>query len=136
VRTRLIRAAALALVLAGLGGARAADDPPNPEAAFAHEVQAAVRAGDAKWLAAHARYPVKVFGHKALTIRDRQAFVAQYSAIMTPELKEKILEQDPDKLFKNYQGSMIGDVVNIWFYNFGDSAEHCRCGIIAINNGK
>lgn len=110
------------------------EPPPYADEDFARDVQKAVRAGDAAWLADHARYPVKIFGKKTLLIKTKKAFVANASRILGPKLKTAVLAQDPEKLFRNYQGVMIGQIQNIWFYNFSEGDGKNDFKIITINN--
>jgi hypothetical protein len=111
-------------------------EPPRyMEEDFARDVQKAVSAGDAAWLADHARYPMNAFGKKkAMVIKNRKAFIASASKILGPKLKTAILAQDPENLFRNYQGVMIGQIQNIWFYNFSEGGEKNDFEIITINN--
>jgi len=110
------------------------NDPPQySDEDFARDVQKAVGAGDAAWLADRARYPVKVFGKRILVIRNKKAFVASASSFLGPKLKAAVLAQKPDELFRNYQGVMIGQIQNIWFYNFGEGGEKNDFRIITIN---
>jgi hypothetical protein len=100
---------------------------------FARDVQKAVSAGNAGWLADHARYPVKIFGKQTLLIKTRKSFVANATRILGPKLKTAVRAQDPEKLFRNSQGVMIGQIQNIWFYNFSEGGEKNDFKIITIN---
>ncbi|MDF2116246.1 hypothetical protein PY365_11720 [Roseiarcaceae bacterium H3SJ34-1] len=69
----------------------------------------------------------------ALQIKTRKAFVANASRILGPKLKTAVLAQDLEKLFRNSQGVMIGQIQNIWFYNFSEGGEKNDFRIITIN---
>jgi len=101
---------------------------------FARDVQKAVSKGDVGWLANHARYPVKIFGRKTLLIRDKKAFLALTTKVLGPKLKAAVAAQDPENLFRNAQGVMIGQIQNVWFYNFTEGGEKNDFRIITINN--
>jgi hypothetical protein len=101
---------------------------------FARDVQKAVSKGDVVWLADHARYPVRVFGKTKLLIRDKKAFLALATKVLGPKLKAAIAAQDPESLFRNAQGVMIGQIQNVWFYNFAEGGDKNDFRIITINN--
>ncbi len=113
----------LGLVLLGVGAAQAADEAEIviPETEIIVALQAAIRADDKAWFVAHLHFPVRYFGKTKHVIRSKEWFLSHYDTIIGPELKARILAQDPDKYFKNYQGLMVGDGGrNIWFKDFGD----------------
>jgi hypothetical protein len=72
--------------------------------------QQAVADHDAEGVAALVAYPitVKIDGRKK-TIKDADAFVEDYDAIMTPGITEAIAKQDYGDLFVRDQGVMFGN---------------------------
>ncbi|MDB5534136.1 MAG: hypothetical protein JWO28_2451 [Hyphomicrobiales bacterium] len=125
----------IAFASASLAQTAPANDPPQyMDEDFARDVQKAVSTGDAAWLADHARYPMKAFGKKqTMVIKNRKAFIASASKILGPKLKAAVLAQDLENLFRNYQGVMIGQIQNIWFYNISEGGEKNDFKIITIN---
>ncbi len=136
MRVRLVLLFYLATVLsAPIGAARAGGTNPVP--GFIAELQEAVRNDDSVWLKDHLNLPVNYYGAKHLVIRDKATFLKRYAEIMGPELKAKVLAQDPEKYFKNYQGVMLGDGGrNIWIDDFSEGGDGSppRYEIITINN--
>jgi hypothetical protein len=131
--------AALALLLATAGSLAVAEDDGIviPETEIIETLQAAIRADDKAWFAAHLHFPVRYFGKTKHIIRSKDWFLEHYDTIIGPELKANILAQDPEKYLKNYQGLMVGDGGrNIWFAEFGDPGAGIpsRYEIITINN--
>ncbi len=96
---------------------------------FLHTLQSAVKHGDAAAVASLVDFPIKVFvdGRKQV-IRTHDAFTTNYAKIMTDAVGKAVLAQEPDTLFVNYQGVMIGNG-ELWF----GLIDH-RLRIIAINN--
>jgi hypothetical protein len=89
--------------------------------AMVMQVQQAVRANNKAWLAAHARYPLNYFGSRKFVIRDKAAFVRSYPAVFGTTLRSAILAQDPESVFENWQGLMIGEGrYNAWIRDLGD----------------
>jgi hypothetical protein len=97
--------------------------------AFLLELQQAVEKGEAKKIAGMVRYPLTVpsgrpekttaggqivRAPRSRMIRTRAEFLAQYSAVVTAEVKKSVLEQKADCLFGNWQGVMVGNG-EIWF---------------------
>lgn len=63
-------------------------------------------------------------------IKDQADFVERYDQIFTEEVKTAVIQQDVEKMFKNYQGVMVGNG-EIWFSAIGGKNEYW---ITAINN--
>jgi hypothetical protein len=100
---------------------------------FVTELQNAVRANDAAWIAAHMRYPVRHYGKRALLIRDKSWLVKNYKSVIGAKLRTAVLAQIPDNVFENWQGLMVGEgSFNIWVRNIGDGLNE-RYEIVAIN---
>jgi hypothetical protein len=71
--------------------------------------QKAVAAHDAAAVAELVGYPISVsINGRKTTIRNAKAFVANYDAIMTPDIVATIKNQRYEDLFVNYQGVMFG----------------------------
>ena len=125
--------AGLALISSSLtkGFAAETDLPDKP--ATVMRFQQAVRANDKTWLAANTRYPLSYFGHQKLVIRDKAAFLRNYALLFGAKLRAAILAQDPESVFENAQGLMIGEGrYNIWIRDTCDR-DAVRYQIIAIN---
>ena len=72
-------------------------------------LQKAVAAHNVTAVADLVRYPISVSinGRKTM-IRNVKAFIANYSAIMTPDIVATVKSQKYEDLFVNYQGVMFG----------------------------
>jgi len=82
---------------------------------FLTRLQAAVRADDRSAIAGMIAYPLRVnFDDGLKTYKDRPSIQRDFERIFTPRVRQAILDQEADKLFANYQGSMIGDG-EVWF---------------------
>jgi len=82
---------------------------------FLTRLQAAVRADDRSAIAGMIAYPLRVnFDDGLKTYKDRPSIQRDFERIFTPRVRQAILDQEADKLFTNYQGSMIGDG-EVWF---------------------
>jgi hypothetical protein len=80
-----------------------------PETKIILAMQAAVRADDRQWFAAHLHLPVRYYGKTKGTISSKEWFLSLYATIIGSELKAAILAQDPETYLKNYQGLMVGE---------------------------
>lgn len=108
-------------------------DPQTVLDAF-KEVKDAIAKGDQAEVANHILYPLRVNDGpgQTLLVQTRRDFVDQYDAIITPSVTKAIANQNPDNLFVNYQGVMVGNG-EIWFGGSADTPQ--VVGIIAINRG-
>jgi hypothetical protein len=122
----------LALACAGASPAAALEQDVPANQKFVIKLQQAVRADDRTWLADHMRYPVRYYGRKDRVVRDRAAFISRYRSIFSARLKAGVLAQNPNDLFENWQGTMIGGG-RIWIRDFGDDLR-ARYQIITIND--
>ncbi len=139
-------AAARMLGLAGLlclpgAMAQAQSEPaPDAERAFVVSLQQAVGKDDKQWIAEHCAYPVRVGLPGFAQAPDRASLIRRYGVIFTPKLKAAILAQDPDQLFHNYQGTMVGaGATNIWIRSSdwnGPSDKPDSFSIITINTAR
>ncbi len=132
--------ASLSCLLLAAATARAEDgDFKIPETEIILAMQAAVRADDRQWFAAHLHLPVRYYGKTNRTISSKDWFLSHYATIIGPELKANILAQDPENYLKNYQGLMVGEGSrNIWFEDFGDPGAGVASSyqIITINSSE
>jgi hypothetical protein len=97
--------------------------------AFLGKLQEAVKQNDAKQFAALVAYPVRVIdGTHRLKVATAAELIQKYPALMTPKLKQAILNQSATCLFGNDQGAMIGDG-QVWF----DEQPGGAVKIITIN---
>jgi hypothetical protein len=127
-------ASAIALLIAIDADAALAESASNPKSALVAELQEAVRTDDRAWLAAHLHFPVRYYGRKDELIRSKAWFNKHYAIVIGPELKAANLAQDPEDIFENWQGIMVGEGSrNIWLRNFGADTE-LKYEIITINN--
>lgn len=132
--------ASLSYLLLAAATARAEDgDFKIPETEIILAMQAAVRADDRQWFAAHLHLPVRYYGKTNRTISSKDWFLSHYATIIGPELKANILAQDPENYLKNYQGLMVGEGSrNIWLEDVGDAGGGVASSyqIITINNSE
>lgn len=130
---KLCLAAGLALLL--MTAARADDEIPKKQA-FVVALQQAIRANDKSWLAEHTRYPLRYYGHRKIPINNKAAFLKNYPTIIGAKLRGFVLAQDPENVFENWQGLMVGDgSYNIWIRNEGEDLNE-RYLIITINDDE
>jgi hypothetical protein len=129
-------ALAAILALAAVGRAAAEESDIPQKSVFVTQLQQAVRTDDKAWLAAHTRFPLRSFGSRQPSMRDKPSFIKHYASLIGPKLRAAVLAQDPANVFENWQGLMIGEgLYNIWIHNAGDGL-HERYQIITINNGR
>jgi hypothetical protein len=92
---------------------KAIDDALGDHAAYRklfEDLQAAVRSDDKTAVAALIQYPLEAsVAGKKVRVKDAAAFVADYDAIMTGEIKQAVIAQRYADLMVNWQGVMIGD---------------------------
>ncbi len=132
-KTALALAAGLTLISWSLKNGFAAEADPPDKPAIVKQFQQAVRADNKAWLAANTRFPLSCFGHHKLVIRDKAAFLRNYALVFGAKLRAAVLAQDPESVFENAQGLMIGEGrYNIWIRDTGDG-DAVRYQIIAIN---
>ena len=128
-------AASLSLLLClFFAGNAQAQSEAAPKFAFVRELQKAIRADNRAWLADHIQYPLRHHGRMATVIRDRSDFVRNYATIVSERLRRAILAQEPDKVFENWQGVMVGDGShNMWLRESGEG-DNLRYEIVTIND--
>ena len=127
-------AVSLSLLLCLFAGNAHAQSEAAPKFAFVRELQKAIRADNRAWLADHIQYPLRHHGRMATVIRDRSDFVRNYATIVSERLRRAILAQEPDKVFENWQGVMVGDGShNMWLRESGEG-DNFRYEIVTIND--
>jgi hypothetical protein len=111
-----------------------ADTPAKP--AVVRDLQRALREHDRTWLADRIRYPLRYHGRMVAVIRNRSDFLRNYNSFFSDRLRTAILIQDPDRVFENWQGMMVGDGThNIWLRESGEG-EAARYEIVTINDTR
>lgn len=107
-----------------------------PYQQFFEKLKKAVAEDDRQTVALMVDYPFQArIKGRAVKIRDRKHFSADYDEIITPKVKNAISRQSYATLFANWQGVMIGDG-EIWFSGIckDDECREQTIKIIAIND--
>jgi hypothetical protein len=126
-----------------VGIAVAAEDPyanqapvPDSTSEFFESVQRAIRHDDAFGLANVVRYPLHVCRYKKLIpIRSKKEFVQNYRVIMNDITRETLLNQDPRKLLRNWEG-VAADGGRMWLEEAGEWRDgEVRPVIVSMYNG-
>jgi hypothetical protein len=114
--------------------AEAADVPAKR--AIVRDLQRALRENDRSWIADRIRYPLRYHGQMVAVIRNRDDFLRNYARFVSDRLRTAILIQDPEQVFENWQGLMIGDGThNMWLRESGEG-EAARYEIVTINDSR
>jgi hypothetical protein len=103
----------------------------NSDEAYFRELQSSVRHRDVKWFADQGGVRVNLAPGSGYTYRPDEVRKV-YNWIITPDVERAVLAQDPDGLFKNWQGVMAGDGA-VWFDQILVSG-HWVYRITAINH--
>lgn len=128
------RLAAGLLLLSVAGGEASAQIETPAKPSVVRELQRALREDDRAWLADRVRYPLRYHGRTIAVIRNRTDFLRNYDRFVSDRLRAAILIQDPDRVFENWQGMMVGDGThNMWLRESGDG-EKIRYEIVTIND--
>ena len=95
-----VAALAFAVILAGsavwaTGSAKAGEEPASASE-FARALQSALKSGNARWIAEHARYPLKVAGPSGFTVANAKTFLVLQRSILAPDLVTAILAANPE----------------------------------------
>ena len=72
-------------------------------------------------------------GRVANVIRNRNDFVRNYAGLISDRLRAAVLAQEPDRVFENWQGVMIGDGSNNMWARDARAGEATKYGIVMIN---
>jgi hypothetical protein len=111
-----------------------AEEATPPKQAFLRDLQRALRDHDRGWIADHIRYPMRYHGRVANVIRNCNDFVRNYAGLISDRLRAAVLAQQPDQVFENWQGLMIGDGThNMWVRDTA-SDDTSRYQIVTIND--
>jgi hypothetical protein len=104
---------------------------------FVRGLQKALRDNDARWIAARIKYPARYLAGKTKdVIRTPASFITGYKTYVGPALRAAVLDQNPEDVFNNWQGYMIGGgSPNIWARLEGEG-DKARLLIVTINNSK
>ncbi len=136
-----VRVAAALLLLVASGGYGVAEDragaaEAQPKPTIVSDLQRALRENDRAWLADRIRYPLRYHGRMVAVIRNRGEFLRNYGSIVSDRLRTAILMQDPDRVFENWQGIMVGDGPhNMWLRESGEG-DAARYEIVTINDTR
>jgi hypothetical protein len=137
-----VRAAAVLLVIAMAAGSGVAQDgpaqaeAPPAKADVVRDLQRAVRTNDRAWVAARIRYPLRYHGRTVAVIRNREDFLRGSGSFISDRLRSAILVQDPERVFENWQGMMVGDGThNMWLRESGEG-NALRYEIVTINDSR
>lgn len=105
--------------------------------AFFLHLSDAVKRDDRGWVADHVSFPINIrIDNEQITIKTRQEFVTQYENAFNDKVRRAIESQQPDDLFKNWRGLMIGHG-EIWFtavHPDSKDPQRIRYYITGINN--
>jgi hypothetical protein len=111
-----------------------AEEVAPPKQAFLRDLQRALRDHDRGWIADRIRYPLRHHGRVANVIRNRSDFMRNYAGLVGDRLRAAVLAQQPDQMFENWQGLMIGDGThNMWARDTA-SGDASRYEIVTIND--
>ena len=136
-----LRAAVAALLIAMPGSPVLAQEPRTQadapaKASVLRDLQGALRKNDRTWIADRIRYPLRYHGRMVAVIRNRDEFLRNYNSFVSDRLRTAILMQDPDRVFENWQGLMVGDGThNVWLRESGEG-EAARYEIVTINDSR
>ena len=83
--------------------------------AFFQELKDAVIRDDRKKVAGLVHYPLNVFvGRRRMVVRSSPELLKRYREVFNDNVVRAMKAQEPDMLFANWQGVMVGDG-QIWF---------------------
>ena len=83
--------------------------------AFFQELKDAVIRDDRKKVAGLVNYPLNVFtGRRRMVVRSPAELLRRYREVFNDNVVRAVKAQEPDTLFANWQGVMVGDG-QIWF---------------------
>ncbi len=77
---------------------------------FVVQLQSAVRKNDAAAIARVVAFPLRVnsAGHRHRYVRSDAAFVRDYARLFNANVRSAVLAQDPDSVFQDWKGLMLG----------------------------
>jgi hypothetical protein len=92
---------------------------------FLSEIVGALQKKDSAWIAAHMVYPLSVVvSNRTRIVKSKEEFAPIVGRQLTDSLRTNIVGLAKEPLFRNWQGSMLGDGV-LWFTQYqraGDKA--------------
>jgi hypothetical protein len=69
------------------------------------------------------RFPLDLNqGRQTVKIKNKAEFLARYQEIFSPELKSRVLEQQPEEIYSDQRGYMIGNG-KLWFDDWGQGLQ-------------
>jgi hypothetical protein len=102
---------------------------------FLSEIVGALQKKDSAWIAAHMVYPLSVaVSNRTRIVKSKEEFAPILERQLTDKLRTNIIDLAREPLFKNWQGTMLGDGV-LWFTQYqraGDKAW--TYGLFAIGH--
>ncbi|MHB8746298.1 MAG: hypothetical protein ACYC7I_07180 [Gammaproteobacteria bacterium] len=108
------------IVIALIAGCAIADQREGmaltkADQAFFSQLSYAVSRNNKEWIADHVSFPLttKINGEKR-TFKNREEFLTEYEIIIDSKVKRAVTLQQPNALFKNWRGLMVGNG-EIWF---------------------
>ena len=122
-----------------VASAQAADTNSLHEAAVFRQLQDAVRSSDTAAITRLFVYPSRV--NRSQTSRfwvtSPAVLRRRLNEVLPDTIRRAILQQNPDSLFHNWRGSMVGNG-EVWITNVcsDETGKNCRYGIAAINLPK
>ncbi len=109
--------------------------PTQQEINFVTDLQKSIRGDNQVWIANHIFYPIKVtLDGQIREIKNRAEFMRHYREIVTCQVRNAILNENPGKLTNSSAGLMLGHG-EIWIMSLSRSPhDHFKTYITAINN--
>jgi hypothetical protein len=93
---------------------------------FLQQLQNAVAADDRSWIADHIKYPITVtLGGEREVLEGKDEVLAHYGEIINRRVRDAVLAQRFETLFKNWRGTMIGNG-ELWFFHGLEGSDLCR----------
>jgi len=113
-----------------------ADSPARAEASVFRSLQHAIASNDRSSAAALFVYPFRVnrSARSHSTVRTKAELLKSFDTILPDPVRRAIIQQNPDSLFHNWQGSMVGNG-EIWIAGVcrDRAATQCRYGVTTVN---
>jgi hypothetical protein len=138
---RLFALAVTLLNLTVLNGRASAQDAQTDsvardEAHVFRSLQRAIAANDRSSAAALFVYPFRVnrSASSHFAVRTKAELLKSFDKILPDTVRRAIIKQNPDSLFHNWQGSMVGNGA-IWIAGVcrDQAATRCKYGVTVVN---
>lgn len=111
-----------------------ADPVTKADKAYFRSVQNAIAHDHKEWVAIQVNFPVHYTFHGVKKQAETQKkFLQHYNEIVNDYVRESVLHQNADGLFKNSSGIMVGDGA-LWIAEIGGEKEPSKYIILTINN--